>query len=86
MKSSMDFSRGGGVIYTDIMELNINQDLASVYQYPLLLVFLDLRKAYEYLYRVRLLKTLEGYGVGPKMWVVLAEFLARQEVVTQQNG
>ena len=31
---------------TDIMELNLAQDVASIYQPPLFLVFLDLRKAY----------------------------------------
>ena len=32
---------------TAIMELNLEQELASVDQDPLFLVFLDLRKAYE---------------------------------------
>ena len=41
---------------------------------PLLLVFLDLRKAYYNLDCVQLLKTLEGYVAGPKMRVIMAEF------------
>ena len=37
----------GRVLGTSTTDMNIAQDLASVYQYPLLLVFLDLIKAYE---------------------------------------
>ena len=40
----------------------------------LLLVFLDLRKSYDNLDRGCLLKTLEVYGVGPKMWDIVEEF------------
>ena len=58
------------------MELNITQDMSIVEQDPILLVFLELRKAYENLDRGRLLKTLEGYGVGPKMQGILAVFWA----------
>ena len=57
--------RGTG---TSIMELKLAQDLASVYQGPLFLVFLYLWKAYGKLEQGRLLQTLEGYGVGPKIW------------------
>ena len=42
-------------------------DLASVDQDPLSLVLLDLIKLYDNLDCGRLLKTLEGYGAGPKM-------------------
>ena len=52
---------------TDIMELKLPQELASVDQDPLLLVFLDLRKAYNNIYRGRLLQNLEDYGAGPKL-------------------
>ena len=68
------------------MKLNLAQELASVDQKPLFLVFLDLRKAYDNQYCGRLLKTLERYGAEPKMWGILAEFWARQEVVTRKNG
>ena len=68
------------------MKLNLAQELASVDQKPLFLVFLDLRKTYDNQYCGRLLKTLERYGAEPKMWGILAEFWARQEVVTRKNG
>ena len=56
--------RGTG---TAIMENNMAQDLSSIDQDPLFLVFLYLRKAYDNLYYGRILHTLEGYRSGPKM-------------------
>ena len=49
--------RGTG---TATMELNIAQYLSSINQYPLLLVFLDLTKAYDTVDRICLISTLEG--------------------------
>ena len=57
-----------------------------MYQYPILLVLIDLRKAYNNLDQGRLLQTLEGYGPGQKLWGVLEAFWSIQEVVTRQNG
>ena len=54
--------RGTG---TAIMELKLVQDLSSIYQDPLFLVLLDLRKAYDTMDRGRFLITMEGYGVVP---------------------
>ena len=59
---------------TDIMYLKLAQEMASVDQDPLLLVSMDLIKSYKNLDRGQLLKTLEGYGAGPKIWGMLAEF------------
>ena len=56
--------RGAG---TSIMELKLFQGLVSVYRDPLLLVFLYLRKVYDYLDQGRLPKILLGYGVGTKL-------------------
>ena len=64
-----------------IVYLILAQDMSSVYQYPIFLVFLDLRKLYDSLYQGRLLKTLEGYRAGQKNRGVLAEFRERKEVV-----
>ena len=52
---------------TGIMELNLVQDLSSMDQDPLLLVFLDLQKAYDTVDCGRLLTTLEEYCSGPRM-------------------
>ena len=45
--------------------------MASVDQEPLLLVFLDLMRSYDNLDRGQLLKTFEGYGADPKIWVYI---------------
>ena len=55
-------------------------------QYPLLPIFLNLRKAYDIIDRGGFLKTLEGYGAGPCMCRQLEVFLDQQEVVTLKNG
>ena len=67
------FCAGRGTC-TAIMELKLAQELASVDQDKIFLVFLDLRKACGNLDRGRLLKTIEGYGEGPKLQGLLAEF------------
>ena len=67
------------------MELKLSQELVSVDQDPVYLVFLDLRKAYYNLDSGRILKTLEEYEEGPKMQGLLAKFWLRREVVHSQN-
>ena len=71
---------------TAIIKLKLAQEMESVDQEPLFWVLLDLRKSYDNLDRGRLMKTLEGYGSGPKIRDVLAGFWAQQEVVTRHNG
>ena len=70
---------------TSIMELKLAQELESVDQDPLFLVFLDLSKVYKKLYQGRLLPTLAGYEAEPKLRVLLAEFWSIQELVTCHN-
>ena len=71
------FFVGSGTV-TVIIKLNLAQYMNSVYHDPLLLVFLDLIKPYDKLALGQLLKTLEVYGTGPKMWGILLEFWALQ--------
>ena len=66
----------GRLMGTAIIELNPAQEMASVDQDPLLLLFLELRKSYDNMDCGRLLKTFEGYEARPKMWGILAEFWA----------
>ena len=79
------FCAGRGVRKVTI-ELNTAQELAIVDQDPLFLMFLDLRKADENLDRGHLIQTLEGYGTGPKMWVIMVKFWLQPYVVTRKNG
>ena len=67
------------------MELKIAQDLSNIYQDPLLLVFLDLSKAYYIVDQEFLLMTMEGYGAGPHLCRVLDTFWSRQQVVPRHN-
>ena len=60
-------SRGTG---TDIVDLNMAQDLTSIFRDPLslvFLVFLYLRTSYDTFYRGQLLQTLEKYRAIPKV-------------------
>ena len=50
--------RTGRGIGTAILELKTTQDLDRMYQYPLILVFLNMRKAYDTVDRGQLLTTL----------------------------
>ena len=61
-----------------IMDLNLSQDIASIDQSPLFLVFLNPRKAYDTMDLERLLITLEEYGVGPRLCGLLETFWDRQ--------
>ena len=68
-----------------ILELNMDQELGSVYQDPLLLFLLDLQKAHNTVDRGLLLTNLEGYGTGPYMCRLLEIFWFQHKVVTCQN-
>ena len=78
--------REGRLTGTPVMDLKIAQELASMDQEPLFLLFLELQKAYDNLYGGCLLHILERNRAGQKMRDILEEFWARQEVVTQQNS
>ena len=67
--------RGTG---TTITQLKLTQDLESVNHDTLLLMFLDIRKAYYNLEYGLQLKNLEGYWEGPKMRGIMVEFWEQQ--------
>ena len=66
------FSAGKAIV-TAILELKLTQKLVSVDQDSLFFSFLELRKLNDNLDRDRILKTLDGYGSGPKMRCILDE-------------
>ena len=78
--------RAGRGVRTATIEIKFSQEFSSVDQDPLFLVFLDPRKAYDKNTCERLLHMPAGYGAGPKIWDLLAEFWSRQEIVTLPNG
>ena len=65
----------------DIIDLKLAQELTSVDHYPLFLVLLELRKAYDTVDRDHLIQTLEGYGAVPCLCGLLETFWAHQKVV-----
>ena len=68
------------------MELDLAQDISSIYQDPLSRVFMDLWKAYNTVERDRLLTTLEGYVAEPCIFGLLENFWECHQVVPRQNG
>ena len=48
-----------------ILELRMPQELDSIYQVPLFLVFLNLKKSYDTVDHGILLTTLDGYSAVP---------------------
>ena len=63
---------------TDIMELKLAQEIASIYQEPVFLELLDLRKAYDIVDQEHLIMTLKGYGAGPRLCGFLETFWGHQ--------
>ena len=59
---------------TAIMELKLTKELSRVDHEPLSLILLELRKEYDTVDRGRLIRTLEGYGAGPRLCEILATF------------
>ena len=68
-----------------ILELKLDQEIYSFDQDPLLMVFLDLRKACDIIDCGRLLTTLEGCGAVPRMCRILSVFWDQQDVCTRKN-
>ena len=50
------------------------------------MIFLDLHKAYDALDRSRCLKTLEGYGVGPRACRLLQTYWRKFAMVARAGG
>ena len=59
---------------TDIMDLNLSQELARMSYNPLFQVLIDLRKAHNTVDRYCLIQTLEVYSVVPYLCGILETF------------
>ena len=57
--------RAGRSTGTATLEAKLLQQLAALREEFLYVIFLDLHKVYDALYRSRCLEILEGYGMGP---------------------
>ena len=71
---------------TSIMDFKFAQELSSIYQSPLFLVFLGLSKAYGTVDRDLILITMEGYGAGPRLCGLLETFWDLHQVTPILNG
>ena len=68
------------------MELNLSQELASVYHGLLFLFFINLGKTYDTLDRDRLIKILELCVLVPCLCGLLENFWSHQKVMPRHNG
>ena len=62
------------------------QQVAALREVVLHVIFLDLHKAYDALYRSRCLDILEGYGVGPRDLRLFFKYWDRLMIVEQVVG
>ena len=78
--------RAGRGMGTSTLEDKIIQKLAAMREEVLYVIFLDLTKAYDALYRSRCLEILEAYGVGPSARRLLKTYWRRLTMVARAGG
>ena len=78
--------RAGCGTGTATLEAKILQQLAALKEEVLYVIFLDLHKAYDALYRSRCLEILEGYGFSPKSRRFLTNYWCRLTMVARAEG
>ena len=64
----------------------ITQQLITMRETVLHSIFLDLRKAYNYLDRYQCLDILAGYGVGPRTLCILQTYWVRIQMTEKVRG
>ena len=72
--------RGGRRTGTSTLEAKLAQKLAVLAHKPLFQVFLDIRKAYNEMYRDRCLEVLRRYGVGTNLTRLLKSYWERHRI------
>ena len=78
--------RSGRGTGTATLEAKLLQQLVSLMEEVLYVIFLDLHKAYDALDRSRCLEILEGYGVGPRARRLLQTYWRRLTMVARAGG
>ena len=78
--------RAGRGTGTATLEAKLFQQLAALKDEVLYVIFLDLHKAYDALYRSRCLEILEGYGIGPRARKLLQTYGHRLTMVARAGG
>ena len=78
--------RAGRGTGTATLEAKLLQQLAARREEVLYVIFLDLTKAYDALYRYMSLDILEGYGVGPQARRLLRAYWGKSTMVAQAGG
>ena len=74
LHDSLHGFRSGMGTGTDTLEEKLAQKLVGIAHEPLLQVFLDVQKAYDYLYRGRCMDIMRGYGMGQNMARLIAHY------------
>ena len=75
--------RAGRGTGTATLEAKLLQQIASMREEVLYVIFLDLTKAYDALDRSRCLDILEGYGIGPSARRLLKTYWRRLTMVAR---
>ena len=78
--------REGRSTGTATLEAKLLQQLAAMREEVLYVIFLDLTKVYDALYRSRCLDILEVYGVGPGARRLLQNYWRRLTMVARAGG
>ena len=71
---------------TTTLEAKLLQQLESLREEVLYVIFLDLHKAYDAMDRSRCLEILEGYGVGPRARRLLQTYWRRLMMLMRAGG
>ena len=80
MYNALHGFRGGRGLGTAMMEAKLSQQLGGLAQKPLFQVFLDIRKAYDSLYREQCLDVLSGYGGEPHLTCLINSYWERKRI------
>ena len=71
---------------TATLEAKLPQKLILMRETVLHSIFLDLRKAYDALYRDHCIDILAGYGVGPRKLCILQTYWVRIQMLAKAEG